>query len=180
MKSHQKPAWVKALPVSRLQYPDTLGNQLKYLFWRLIAPLHPYIRDLLAYMRVLRHEGRQNYLLGKLAPGETLEGFVEYLLEKGFANHFIALSDEGQVVSLRYAPDFKYQYHLRIFEDGEVRGHYEYTPEYKPLKHFAGEGLEARIADFLELLGDRIIPAEDSRHRSFSWALAGWERSTTT
>ena len=74
-------------------------------------------------MRLLRTQGRQNYLLGKLAPGESIESFVEFLLDKGFGNHFVAFDDEGQVASLRYTPDFKHQYHVRIFKDGEVRGH---------------------------------------------------------
>lgn len=42
------------------------------------------LRDLLIYMRVLRRRGHDNYLLGKLAPGERAEGVVKFLLEKGY------------------------------------------------------------------------------------------------
>lgn len=175
MTSHNRTskAWVRSLPYSRPAYPERFADRLKYLIWRVISPLHPYVRDLLCYIRVLRTEGRQNFLLGRLAPHQSIETFVEYLLEKGFGNHFIAFNDDGQVVSLRYTPDFKYQYHVRIFHDGEVRGHYEYTPEYRPFAHFLGEGLEARIDEFLKLFGDRIVPAEFSSSNEFKYALLG-------
>lgn len=173
MKSTPSKAWIKELPYAHPAYPDTFGDLLKYLFWRLITPLYLQVLDLLSYMRILRNHGRQNYLLGKLAPGETIEGFVEYLLKKGFGNHFLAFKDDGQLVSLRYAPNFKYQYHVRVFEDGEVRGHYEYTPEYRPFKHLNGDGLEARFDEFVALLGDKIIPSPFSAKDTFKWSLAG-------
>lgn len=150
---------LKRIPHARPVFPDHPLDQLKYFFWRVITPIHPYIRDLLLYMRVLRHQGRQNYLLGRLAPGETMEGFVEFLLQKGYGNHFVAWTDEDQMLSLRYVEDFKYQYHIRIFNDGEVRGHFEYTTECHPLLHIQEIGLEDRREEFLALFGHRVIPA---------------------
>ena len=170
MTARDHKAWLQKLPHARPKYPDNLKDKFKYYFWLFITPLHPYIRDLLCYMRVLRTEGRQNYLLGRLAPHQTLETFVAYLLEKGFGNHFVAFVDEGQLVSLRYTPDFKYQYHIRVFHDGEVRGHFEYTPEYRPLEHMREDAMEHRHEEFLELLGDRIIPAPLHYQQSFTWS----------
>lgn len=151
--------WVRSLPPARPKLPRHPVDYLKYAFWRLVTPFHPHVRDLLLYMRLLRHEGRQNYLLGRLAPNQNIENFIEFLLEKGYGNHFIAWTDDGQVASLRYAPDFKYQYHIRIFNDGEVRGHYEYTPEAHMVWHMQEVGMEPRREEFLKLFGDRIIPA---------------------
>ena len=167
-------AWVSSLPYARPAYPDTLIDKVKYFFWHLITPAYLQVLDLLSYMRILRNQGRQNYLLGKLAPGETVEGFVEYLLKKGFGNHFLAFKDDGQLVSLRYAPNFKYQYHVRVFNDGEVRGHFEYTPEYRPFKHLKGDGLEARFDEFVTLLGDKITPVPLSHKDTLKWSLAGF------
>ena len=158
MTARDKIAWFRAIPHARPKFPDAFVDQLKYFFWFVITPFHPHVRDLLLYMRILRHQGRDNYLLGRLAPHQTVEGFVSYLLEQGFGNHFIAW-EEGQIVSLRYTPDFKYQYHIRIFHDGEIRGHFEYTPEYRPILHMQEVGMEARIEEFHQLIGEHIIPA---------------------
>ncbi len=151
--------WIRDIPHARPKFPNHPIDLIKYYFWRVITPFHPHVRDLLLYMQLLRHEGRQNYLLGRLAPGESVEGFIEYLLEKGYGNHFIAWQDDDQLASLRYTPDFKYQYHIRIFKDGEVRGHFEYTPECHMVWHMQEVGMESRREEFLKLFGNRVIPA---------------------
>jgi hypothetical protein len=173
MKHRPSKEWVQSLPYARPAFPSTLYEQLKYVFWRILTPLHPYIRDFLLYIRLLRHQGRQNYLLGRLAPGETVEGVVNYLLQKGYGNHFIAWNDDGQVVSLRHVESFERQYHIRIFEDGEVRGHYEYTPEARPILHVKEIGMEPRFDEFLELLKGRIVPVPFSKQHGFSWSFGG-------
>lgn len=117
------------------------------------------LRDLLLRFKIVRHEGRQNYLLGKLREGRNREEFVQYLQGKGFHNHFIALVDADEALGLRRLDGKKYQYHLRIFKDGEVRGHYELTPERHPFRHFDGVGMEARFEHFYEFLGDWVVPA---------------------
>ena len=96
-------------------------------------------------------------MLGTLHPRETVQSVTEFLVSQGFGNHFVALKDEGELVGLRYTPDFEYQYHLRIFNDGEVRGHFEYTTECHPFIHNREIG-EERREDFLALLEGRIIP----------------------
>jgi hypothetical protein len=145
-------------------YPDSFGDRLKYFFWRLYTPLHPLVRDSLLVVGIGSQSdtypgGRQPYLLGTLAPGISVQDFVSSMLAQGFGNHFIAWKDRGQIVSLRYMDDFKYQYHLRVFEDGEVRGHYEYTPECHPVLHMkmVGVPFEPRREEFMRFIGDRIV-----------------------
>src|SRR6185437_14085319 len=106
-----------------------------FFFWKAIGPPLIAVRDMLIRVHLFWHQGRQEYLLGKLAAGKSLDDFLAYLAAQGFGNNFIAHRDEGQVLSLRRLEDFEWQYHLRIFKDGEVRGHYEYTPEAHPIKH---------------------------------------------
>jgi hypothetical protein len=151
--------WVHALPQSRIPRPASLLDWPKYLAWNVITPVHPYVRDALTRFGLIRHRGRQHYLLGKLAASETFESVITYLLERGFGNHFVAWRDEGEIASLRRATDFRHQLHIRFFDDGEVRGHYEYTPEYRPFDHLFEVGSEDRREEFLAILGDRIIPA---------------------
>ena len=149
-------------------FPGDFADQLKYAIWRLYTPFHPLVRDTAVALGIVGHEhkyaaGRQPYVLGKLAPGQTMQEFVTYMVSQGFGNHFIAWKDRGQVVSLRHVDGFKYQYHLRVFEDGEVRGHYEYTPECHPVLHMRDDSMQERREDFLKFLGDRIVPAEAAR-----------------
>jgi hypothetical protein len=150
--------------------PESASDWPKYFFWRLYTPLHPLCRGMIQRLGVTsasfveqEYPGRQDYLLGTIAPGQTSQAFISYLIEQGFGKHFVAWHDEGELASLRYSDGFRYQYHLRVFKDGEVRGHYEYTPECYPLKHLKGVGRSPRHDHFLQLLGDRIVPADSER-----------------
>ncbi len=149
----------RQIPDSVLPYPEGIYNRSKYVFWRVIYPFHNLGRDILLSTGIVQHHGRQNFVLGKIAPGKTIEQFMKYLETKGFANHFIAWQDDAEVVSVRRLVDFEWQYHLRIFADGEVRGHYEYTPESHPIWHVKEVRQVSRRDDFLRFLGDWVIPA---------------------
>lgn len=153
--------WVRKLPRSKMVYPSSFTDRIKYIFWRLYTPAHPIVRNTTVAMRVIRpiHKGRQNYLLGTIAPNVEIKDFISFLTEKGYGKHSVALKDEGELISLRYLDNFVYQYHIRIFRDREVRGHYEYTPECYPIAHWFKKDVEARREEFMKLFGDMIIPA---------------------
>ena len=144
------------IPDSTLPYPDAFWDRIKYLFWKAIAPIHPLVRDGLLKAGILHHEGRQDFKLGKLAEGRTLDDFLHYLHALGFGNHFIAWNDTDQIISLRKLVGFEWQYHLRIFNDGEVRGHYEYTPECHPILHTMDGCKQERRDDFMNFVGDWV------------------------
>jgi hypothetical protein len=146
------------IPHSALPYPEDLWDRLKYFSWKIITPCHNGVRDALLRLGIIHHEGRQDFLLGKLAEDRTLADFLRYIHAVGFGNHFIAWEDDGQVVSLRKLVNFEWQYHLRIFDDGEIRGHYEYTPESHPLWHLNHVGREERRAEFSRILSDWTAP----------------------
>lgn len=152
--------WLRSLPRSRMIFPKPFRDRLKYVFWSLYTPIHPHVRDAALSLRIVKHAGRQDFLLGKIAPGQTFKEFISFLVSKGFANHFIAWKDDGEIVSLRRLHNFAFQYHLRIFRDGEVRGHFEYTPESRPMLHIKAICQENRREEFLRILGDRIVPAK--------------------
>lgn len=152
--------WKKQLPFSKMVFPATVKNRVKYGFWRMYTPLHPYVRDFALFAGVVSHSGRQDFLIGMLASHVSFEEIVSFLVEKGYGNHFIAWKDDEELVSLRRVDGFEYQYHLRIFSDGEIRGHYEYTPECYPLLHYFEVNASSCREEFLELLGDKIIPGK--------------------
>src|SRR5579883_1148331 len=99
------------------EHREKLKERLINNFWYFISPLLMWARDILIKARVLKHNFRQPYVLGHLAPQKTVEEFVRHLEQFGFKNHFFAWDDPGQVHSLRLRDNFKYQYHLRIFHD---------------------------------------------------------------
>jgi len=161
--------WVKTLPASEMVYPDTLTHRLKYYLWYYYSPYHPTVRDSVIALNVIKNYGRQPYILGTIAPHLTIEEFVSYLVEKGYAYHRVAWEDDGEVVSLRHVKNFIYQYHIRVFQDREVRGHYEYTPECYPLLHLFDVGFEDRREEFMALFGDRIIPHTSADQSDSRW-----------
>jgi len=162
-------ALVKTLPPSEMVYPEALMHRIKYYLWRFYSPYHPTVRDSVIALNVIKNYGRQPNLLGKIAPHLSVEDFITFLVEKGYAYHRVAWEDEGEVVSLRYVENFVYQYHIRVFEDREVRGHYEYTPECYPLLHLWDIGREDKREEFLKLFGDRVIPHTSDDPSDYRW-----------
>lgn len=148
------------VPNSVIPRPEGLWNGVKYVFWRAITPGYKAGLNVLLKLHILHHEGRQNWVIGTIAPGRTVDDFARYLHAKDFWNNFIAWTDDGQIISLRKLVGFEWQYHLRIFRDGEVRGHYEYTPESHPAWHLNEKDMQERREDFLRFVGDWVVPAE--------------------
>ena len=58
-----------------------------------------------------------------------------YFNKKGFEKIKIAWLDDGEILSMRKIEDKYYQHHVRLFDDGEIRGHFEMTPESHMIKH---------------------------------------------
>lgn len=150
-------------------YPSTPHDRLKYWFWRAYTPLHPLVRGVSSSLGISkfliwcvvpesRHTGRQDFLIGTLDPSCSIREFVSFLVAHGFTNHFVAWKDADELVSLRRLVDFRRQYHIRVFKDGEVRCHYEYTPEYRPVQHLIRIGFEDRTDEFKNLVKDWLVP----------------------
>jgi len=146
--------WIKQLPRSRVAYPQDARDQLMYWCFKAYTPFHKPVRATSLALGLLKHEGRGDFLLGTLDAKHSMRDFVSFLVGHGFANHFITWKEEGEFVSLRRTTGFKYQYHVRIFTDGEVRGHFEYTPECHPILHIREIGVEDRTDEFKNLVQD--------------------------
>ena len=144
----------------------TFLDKLKQKIWRFIYGFFsPFQKFLLKYHIIHHQKERQQYHLGWLASGKTLEDLKKHLHEKwNFGNHFVAWTDNGQVLSWRKLADFQDQYHIRVFEEGEIRGHYEYTPEAHPIDHFIEKGETERKEDFVKFLGDFMVQEKVISH----------------
>ena len=136
-----------------------LGNKIKQKIWDFIYSFFLPIRSALLKMGLVWHKkGRQPYHIGWLAPDKTLEDLKKHLHDKWkFGNHFIAWVDEEQVLSWRKLTDFEDQYHLRVYCDGEICGHFEFTPEAHPLEHLEEKGEREARKDFLNFLGEFVV-----------------------
>lgn len=137
----------------------TPWQRFKNWFWHKVYYVFPWFQVHLLKWHIVRHDkGRQHYHLGWLAPHKNLKQLEDHLHTKwGFGNHFVAWKDEGQVLSWRKLVDFDNQYHIRVFKEGELRGHYEYTPESKPLAHMQEIGEVPHYAHFKKFLGEYVV-----------------------
>ncbi len=131
------------------------SQKLKQKFWRLIYPVFKFLE----HAALPFHEKRrQKYHIGWLHPKKTLPDLKRHLSQEwGFGNHFVAWEDTGQILSWRKLTSFDDQYHLRVFNDGEIRGHYETTPESAPLEHFFEAEFNPKHYDFLQFLEGYIV-----------------------
>lgn len=171
--SSKKEQWVKDLPRSEMEYPTRLFDRVKYWFWVVYSRFYPVIRGVAYRLGIGNffinlfengHKGRQAFLMGTLAPSRSARDLAFFLVEKGYGNHFVAWKDSGELVSLRQTVGFEHQYHLRIFKDGEVRCHFEYTPECHPFLHMIQVGFEDRGTEFRNLLKEWVIPPQSSHN----------------
>lgn len=139
-----------------------LVKSIKRRLWRILAPVWPPLRDFLLKLGIIWHEpGRQRFHIGWLREDRAPEDLMAYLQSVGFYDHSLAWKDDDELWGIRKeakgsegSEDF--QYHIRLFKDREVRGHYEYTTEANWYKHFWEIGMEDRKKDFLDMLGDWI------------------------
>lgn len=106
------------------------------------------------------HNFRQKHLLGHLNSNFNRESLERMLKQNSFENALIAWRDPGEVLSMRKIDKGVFQYHIRLFIDGEIRGHYEYSPESHPFDHFFEVVFEPATDFFRALLGDYLIVEE--------------------
>lgn len=130
---------------------------LKQFFWFLVKPVFPYFRDLFLHANIAEvkgHKERQRFNIGFLKQPHTPEVLCNHLESLGFCREKMALVDPDEIFGMRKIDpeNHCFQYHLRLYRDREIKGHYEKTPEDFPLDHFNEVGFEARGQDFLEML----------------------------
>ena len=106
------------------------------VFWEAVYLFYPPILRVLEKVKV--HNFRQDYLVGTLLENSSLDEIKEILVKEGFEKAILSWSDPGEVLNLRKRVNVKYQHHIRFFNDKEIRGHYEFSPESHPWKHVRG------------------------------------------
>ena len=138
-------------------------QRIRTIIWRFLSPLFLSTRDVLLDLKIIRHKGRQEYHVGWLRPDRAIRDFEKHLIKIGFGNHAAAWIDEDEILALRKLDSFRYQYHIRLYRDGEVKGHYEVTPEAGVWNHFLEWEMEPRREDFLKFVGEWITEPKPLR-----------------
>ncbi len=82
-----------------------------------------------------------------------------------FVHQWFAFVDPDEAFGMRKLceKNCKYQYHVRVFSDGEIRGHYEKTPEDHPFDHLHEIDFQDKREDFMEFFGEYIEHKEDKK-----------------
>jgi len=83
--------------------------------------------------------GRQNYPIGETRNLNRL--YVALIDDLHYQDNHIAYCDKDEAFNARRLKRRGlswYQIHVRGYVDGEVRGHYEVTPESDPWRHYHG------------------------------------------
>jgi len=131
-------------------------DKIKYRTWKFLYRFFPTIQKIILRIGLIHHDGsKRQFHVAWLAEGKTLDALKNHLkTEWNFGNHFIAWPYDSLVMSWRKLEDFQHQYHIQIFSDGEICGHYEFTPEAHPIEHIEEKGEHEAKADFLKFLGE--------------------------
>ena len=122
----------------------------KKFFWKVVYKVWPPVLRLMEFLKI--HNFRQDYIIGHLVSNQNKDSLFKLLFEQDFEYGICAWKDPGEILGMRKLDTPLYQYHIRLFSDGEIRGHYEYSPEAKPIAHSLEKGIEPRKEFFEELL----------------------------
>lgn len=117
-------------------------------FWKLF-------KGPLTKQGIFEPNGRQPYIVGRLKRGINFDKIKKRLEMFGFEKPKLEWRDLGQIFSARLM-EGDWQYHLRIFKDGEVRGHLELAPKH-PLRHITARTRQPCPSFFLILLNEFLI-----------------------
>ena len=132
------------------------GLEVIYMrnFWDYVYIIYPPVLRKLEKIKV--HNKRQEFLLGFLKKEVSVEEVNTYLSRQGFEKAILAWKDPDEAVSMRKIDLKIYQYHIRVYKDKEVRGHYEYSSEGNPWGHVREKCFEPRQEYFKSLLRDYL------------------------
>ncbi|HCP08568.1 MAG TPA: hypothetical protein DIT25_02085 [Candidatus Moranbacteria bacterium] len=122
-------------------------------FWKFVYIFWPSV--LRAYETFFHHH-RQDFLIGHLAAQKITEDLERHLAMNGFERAIIALKDPGEILDMRKREGEEFQYHIRLFNDREIRTHYEYAPEAHLVTHCFNVCQEKKETYFKELLNEYL------------------------
>ncbi|HEY4477809.1 MAG TPA: hypothetical protein VJB09_00860 [Candidatus Paceibacterota bacterium] len=104
---------------------------------------------------LMKSPGRRPYHVGWFASGKTLEDLRLYLhSEWGFGGCDKEVKDKEIVLSWCKITDNHEEYFLRVYRDGEIRGHFEKLPVTGVLEKPSEMGEKEAKEQFIKFLGE--------------------------
>tara|TARA_Y100000310_G_scaffold345750_1_gene469249 strand:- start:4244 stop:4654 length:411 start_codon:yes stop_codon:yes gene_type:complete len=128
-----------------------------YIFWNKIGKLkiskiiYQISRDFCQNTRITKHSGRQDFHLGYLKKGFQSK-LKSHLSKNKFEKSYFSWIDDGEILSLRKLDNKGCQYHIRLFNDREIRVHYEFAPDGHPIKHLREDCFKPKRNHFSSLI----------------------------
>ncbi len=122
--------------------------------WKIVYIIWPPVLRLLEKLKF--HRGRQPWVLGFLKKHHKIDHVKSHLKNHGFEESILTWRDDGEILNMRKVVNHKYQYHVRVFHDYEIRAHYEYSSEGAPIKHCLEECFVPEREYFTDLLRDHL------------------------
>jgi hypothetical protein len=115
--------------------------KIKKYIWKFNYAIYAHLRDFILFVGLWKHSARQNFPIGFVKDGVKTDTIINILKTNRFENSICSWIDDNEILSMRRLDD-KRQHHVRLFSDGELRGHYEFSPEGAPIKHLLGIGFQ--------------------------------------
>lgn len=134
---------------------------MKRTFFNILLPFLMPLRDVAIRLGIIKHSGRQRFPVGFIARNVTKENVQQRLASLAFEGESCAWVDDGQLLSMRRREN-DFQYHIRLFDDGEVRAHYELAVDCHPLSHLIEKVFEPRTKEVRKFFGDLLEPIQMS------------------
>lgn len=101
--------------------------------WKIVYFLYPPLLRILE--RLGFHKGGQDYHIGYVKKNYSISDLKDYLEKKGFEPAVLSWNEKDEVLNLRKVNKRIYQWHIRVFKDREIKGHYEFSSEGSPIAH---------------------------------------------
>lgn len=99
------------------------------------------------------YQGRRPYHVGWLAPDKSLDDLKLFLHNQwGFGRNIMHVDEPGLVLSWQKVTPDHGSYNIRVYSDGEIRGHYEVIPETGVLERKEDKGEAETKEEFLRFL----------------------------
>lgn len=92
-------------------------------------------------------------------PLKDIDEIEERLINIGYQPNYFSFGDQGQITSMRKMfvdNDIWWQWHVRIHEDGEIRGHEELSYEEDAIRHKNGDIVNQIPEKELKIILDSI------------------------
>ena len=117
------------------------------MFWKIVK----WWRRARIMLRIYSDRGKAEYFLFSLPESIPPKDFYEKVIPLHYQYDPFATQYRGQIFSVRKL-EGQMQYHVRVYKDGSISGHYEHNYEFHMKSHVSGQGCRTMLAsEYAEL-----------------------------